>query len=560
MSAATTPAPRMRRRRPGAEPGPAPARGRHALAGTGTLYRFALRRDRVRLTVWVLALVLGTLATASNFAQTYPEAADRASTAETLDSPAGLAMTGPAHYLDDYTLGSMLGHQMLGFVAVMAGLMSVLAVVRHTREEEETGRAELLRSGVVGRHASLTAALAVAATANVALALLFALGLPSLGLDGVGYGGALVYGAAHAAVGLVFAAVAAVTVQFTAHGRAASGGALAVLGAAYALRAAGDVGGGALSWISPIGWAQRSYPFVDDRWWPLLLALAAALAAASAGYALSTRRDVGAGLRPPRAGRAAATGFLTTPLGFALRLHRGLLGGFCAALLLLGAMYGSILGDVEDMLKDIDAVREAMEKAGGSSMAESFAATVMIMPAVLASVHVVMAALRPRAEENAGRAEPLLATALSRTRWVGGHLLVAAVGGTVVLLVGGLAFGLTGAASTGDASLIGTLTASALVHAPALWVTMGVAVLLYGWAPRAVALVWAVPVYGFLVGYLGKLLDFPEALHDLSPFGHVPELPAAEMSWLPLVLLTALAAALVALGLHGVRRRDLETK
>ncbi len=36
-----------------------------------------------------------------------------------------------------------------------------------------------------------------------------------------------------------------------------------------------------------------------------------------------------------------------------------------------------------------------------------------------------MAALRPRTEENAGRAEPLLATGLSRNHWLGSHLAIA---------------------------------------------------------------------------------------------------------------------------------------
>ncbi|MDJ1138367.1 ABC transporter permease [Streptomyces iconiensis] len=555
MSAATGTVPR-----PETTPGPQHPARKRTLAGTGTLYRFALRRDRVRLPVWILALFLGTLSTASNFKQVYADDEARASAAKTMDSPAGLAMTGPGHYLDDYNYGAMLGHQMLGFVVIMVGLMSVLAVVRHTRNEEETGRAELVRSGVVGRHASLTAALGVACTANLVLGILLAVGLPALGMDGITSGGAVLYGAAHAAVGLVFAAVAAITVQLTAHARAASGAALAVLGAAYVLRAAGDVGNGALSWLSPIGWAQRTYPFVDDRWWPLLLAPAFAFAAGAAAYVLSTRRDVGAGLRPPRPGRAAAKGFLTRPLGFALRLHRGLLTGFTVALLLLGAMYGSILGDVEDMLKNVDAIQEALKNAGGSTLAESFASTVMIVLAVVASIYVVMATLRPRAEETAGRAEPLLATALSRRRWVGSHLLVALAGGTGILLAGGLGFGLTGAASTGDSALVGRLTGAALAYAPALWVTAGVAVLLFGWLPRATALAWIVPVYGFVVGYLGKLLDFPDALNNVSPFGHVPALPAADMSWLPLLLLTAIAAALVAVGLYGFRRRDLETK
>ncbi|MFJ6853666.1 ABC transporter permease [Streptomyces sp. NPDC091271] len=544
---------------------PAPARplthSGGALAGTRTLIRFNLRRDRVRLPVWVLALFVGTASTASNYTTLYADPADRASVVTTMKSPAGLAMTGPEHYLDDYTFGSMTGHQMLGFMAVLVGLMSVLIITRHTRDEEETNRAELVRSTVVGRHAHLAAALSVAVLANLALALLLAVGLGSMGIDSIDTGGSLLYGFSHAAVGVVFAGVAAVTVQITAHTRGASGMAMAVIGLAYVLRAAGDAGGNdTLSWLSPIGWVQRTYPYVDDRWWPLLLCAALAVLCSGAGFVLSTRRDVGAGLRAARLGSPVASRSLTRPLGFALRLHRSVLAGFGAGLFLMGAMYGSILGNADDMLKNIDQLQEALKDIGGTTMAESFASMVMVVLAVVAAVYVVMAALRPRSEENAGRVEPLLATGLSRARWAGSHLAVALTGGTLVLLLAGLGIGVAGAASAGDSGLLLKLVGAALAYAPALWVTVGVAAVLFGWLPRAASAAWAVPVYAFVVGYLGRLLRFPHWMNNVSPFGHVPQLPAAPMSWTPMAVLTLIAAALILLGLEGFRRRDLQTK
>ncbi|MDK1473057.1 ABC transporter permease [Streptomyces sp. 549] len=534
--------------------------GAHTLAGTGTLLRFNLRRDRVRLPVWLAALLLVTVSTATSYRDLYADAEDRASVAATMNSGAGLATSGPRHYLTDYSFGSMLSHQMLGFMVVMTALMSVLIVTRHTRTEEETGRAELVRSTVVGRHAYLTAALAVAVLANVALALLLTAGLAGLGVESMDWGGSLLYGAAHAAVGIVFACLAAVTVQVTAYSRGASGMALAAVGAAYVLRAAGDVGSDTLSWLSPIGWAQRTYPYLDNRWWPLLLALALAAAAAALAYRLSTLRDVGAGLRPTPSGRPTATGALTHPLGFALRLHRGMLIGFGAGLFLLGVSYGSILREVEAMLENITALEEVLQQVGGASVAESFASMVMVVISVVAAVYVALAALRPRAEESAGRAEPLLATGLSRTRWAGSHFAVALGGGTFLLLLAGLGFGVMGALMTGDAVLLPKLTGAALAYAPALWVTGALALLLFGWLPRAAAAVWLVPVYAFAVGYLGQLLQFPDWMNNLSPFGHVPQLPAASLDWTPLLVLTALAAALTALGLAGFRRRDLDCK
>lgn len=530
-----------------------------ALDGTSTLVRFILRRDRIRIPVWVGALGLGSIATANSFSELYATPASRAASAQTMNTPAGLAMTGPKEYLTDYNFGAMMGHQMLGFMGIMVGLMSVLLLVRHTRAEEEAGRAELVRAGIVGRHAHMASALIVVGAANVALALLLTVGLGSLGYQGITWGGSLLYGAAHAAMGVVFAGVAAVTVQISQHSRGASGTAMAVIGAAYVLRATGDIGDGTLSWLSPIGWAQATYVYVDDRWWPLLPAVAAAAALIAVALNLSTKRDVGLGLRSPKPGAAGASNVLTKPLGFALRLHRGMLIGFMVGLFLFGVMYGSIFDQVEKMLDSLPAeMRDAIAGIGGQTIVESFASMILVILAIISSIYVVIAVSRLRVEENAGRAEPVLATALSRAQWTASHLSVALIGGAAVMASAGLGLGLAGAASTGDAVLLPKLLGAALAYLPALWVTAGIATVLFGWLPRATLLAWAVVVYAFVVGYLGQILQFPGWMNNLSPFGHVPQLPAAEFSATPIVILTALAAALVSAGIAGFRQRDLE--
>jgi ABC-2 type transport system permease protein len=527
------------------------------LTGTGSLVRFILRRDRVRIPVWLAALTLTTVGTAQSFQDLYGDSANRVQVAETMGTPAGLAMTGPAHYLENYHLGSMMSHQMLGFMAIMVGLMSVLTLVRHTRAEEETGRAELVRANVVGRHAHLTAAFTVVAVTNLVLALLITAGLGGLGMDGITWSGALLYGAAHAAAGLVFAGVASVAVQITEHSRGAAGMALAVVGVAYVLRAAGDIGSSVLSWLSPIGWTQATWAFLENRWWPLLLALGLAAVLVVAAFGLSLRRDVGAGLRQPRPGAAAASNALVHPIGLALRLHRGLMFGFGTGMLLLGVAYGSILGEAEDMLAGVDVLQDAIAEIAGATVAESFASMIMMIVAIIASVYVVMASLRARVEENAGRAEPVLATPLSRVRWLGSHLVVVVLGSVVMLLAAGLGFGLSGASSMDDTGMIGALVGAALAYLPALWVTAGVAVVLFGLVPRAAALAWVVPLYAFLVGYLGQILQFPNWMNNLSPFGHVPQLPADDFEPVPLLLLTVLAAGLTAGGLLAFREREV---
>jgi ABC-2 type transport system permease protein len=62
---------------------PAAARGRDdgesTLTGTGKLVRFMLRRDRIRIPVWLLALTRSAVGTASNLVNTYDTACSASS-------------------------------------------------------------------------------------------------------------------------------------------------------------------------------------------------------------------------------------------------------------------------------------------------------------------------------------------------------------------------------------------------------------------------------------------------------------------------------------------------
>ena len=141
-----------------------------ALTGTPSLVRLALRTDRIRLTVWVLALVGITGASARAVASTYDTPAEIASYSRNLgSSPATVAMSGPPFALDQ--IGGIVVFETSLTVLVGVALMAALTVVRHTRADEEAGRTELLASTVVGRHADTAAALLVASGASVLVGL-----------------------------------------------------------------------------------------------------------------------------------------------------------------------------------------------------------------------------------------------------------------------------------------------------------------------------------------------------------------------------------------------------
>src|SRR3954466_10953854 len=171
------------------------------MAGTLELLRLAPRRERRMIPAWVLGRGGAVLITGPSCAGLYATAASRREVVATLGrTPATLALYGRI-YAD--SVGGLVAWRLAGVALALAGLMAILLVTRHTRAEEETGRAELVGAGAVGRHAPLAAALATAALASLALGVL--VGVAVL-VTGLGAGGALALGAIYAATGLVFGA------------------------------------------------------------------------------------------------------------------------------------------------------------------------------------------------------------------------------------------------------------------------------------------------------------------------------------------------------------------
>jgi ABC-2 type transport system permease protein len=529
-----------------------------ALAGTRRLVRFTLRRDRVRLTVWVLAIAITVLGSVATFSTTYPTAADRQERASVLEGNAAASLfVGPGYGSDDYTFGAMTANEMLPLTALVVALMSIFLVVRHTRGEEEEGRAELIRATRVGRLAIPSAALVELAGANLVLGLLLAVGLPA-SLDGLSMAGSLAFAAATAGVGLVFAGVALVAAQLTVSARGALGLSSIAMAVLYLERAIADMGDSGWSWLSPFGWASNMRAYVDERWWPLLLFPALTAVLVAVAFRIAAHRDLGAGMIAERPGRPRASAWLRDPLALALRLQRTSLIAWTLSLLAFGAVYGSIATDAADLAGDVDALKDYYARVGPAGAVDQFVSFAIYLCAVVATGFVIQAATRPRAEETALRAEPVLATPVGRVRWLGAQLAVSLGGGVLVLLGIGIGMGATYAISAGDAGRLLPSVGAALVYAPALWVFTGLTALLFGLVPRATSWAWAgVGLVGFLA-MLGPLLQLPDWVYDLSPFEHVPQLPANDLSVVPLLALTAIAAALLAAGAWGFRRRDLQ--
>ncbi|MGW7523245.1 ABC transporter permease [Streptomyces sp. NPDC054783] len=527
------------------------------LTGTGTLLRFALRRDRVLIPVWVAVNALMVLSMPKTLKGLYGTPAARADLMHQVATNTSLrAMVGPVF---DDSLGALTAWRVGVYAGALAAVTSLLVVVRHTRDEEESGRQELVSSGMVGRRAPLTAALLTAAVANAALCVLLV-----AGLAGQGAPGALAFGLGVAGVGMVFATMAAIVAQLTESARLARGLTAAVLGAAFVLRAAGDSasdggtsqafgtgrGASVLTWLSPLGWLEDLRAFAAERWWVLLLFAAAAALQAVIAYELAGRRDIGMSFLPTRPGPAA--GRLGTAAALAWRLQRGSVLGWSIGFFLAGVVYGGMTDGAAKLVGDNAKAREIFQRMGGQSgLTDAFLAAMVGMLGLVAALYVVSSVLRLSGEETSGRAEPVLAAAVGRLRWAAGHLVIAFGGSALLMLLVGLGF------AVGYGRQIGPVLGACLLQVAAVWVIGGIAVLLFGVLPRGAVAAWGVAGAVLLIGWIGPALNAPRAVLDLSPFGHLPKLPGGGMEWGPVLVLLGLAVVLVAGGLAGVRRRDL---
>ncbi|NUO58643.1 MAG: ABC transporter permease [Hamadaea sp.] len=526
-----------------------------ALAGTGQLLRLALRRDRIILPLWVVLLALFPASVAGSFKALYPDPVELAKFAKSMiASPSITGFYGPIFAPN---LGQLSAWRS-GILVIIAALAVGLTVIRHTRNEEEQGRRELLGATVVGRPAQLVAALLLAFGASAVIGVLAALGLASAAPGA----GAWAFGLEYAVLCAFFGAVAGLAAQLTQSARTARWIFGAVLGGSFLLRAAGDANGdenSVLSWLSPIGFAQRIRPYAGERWWIGGVLLLIAVALGLWAYQLAGSRDIDAGLVAPRPGPPRAGRSLSSPLGLAWRLQRGGLIGWLIGFAVISGVLGSAATTASDALKDSPELAEMFQRLGGATaLGDLFMVTLISITAIAAAGQGIQAAVRARSEETTGRLEPILATAVGRPRWNAGYVLFALGGPVLSMLVVGVVGGLAYGGSSGDvAGQLPRIIGAALVSLPAIWLTVSIVLALFGLLPRLVAAGWVLLAAFLLLGQLGAVLRLSQWALDLSPFTHTPHLPGGDLTWPPLIWLSVLSVVLTALGFAGFRRRDI---
>ncbi|MBG0741399.1 hypothetical protein IV500_18715 [Paeniglutamicibacter antarcticus] len=520
--------------------------------GLGTMLHIVARIQWRSAWIWALVLGASMAGTAASVASLYDTAAKIHTYAAAVTTGSALAaINGHVEGID--SLGGVIQDEFGFLIAVLMPLLAISLVARATRAEEETGRLELLLGGRIARHHPTVAALLVVTATIFATAVLFAVGLAVFGVPPTG---AVLYALSLGALGFVFTGLAALFAQLTPHARGIYTWSLIILAGSFALRGIGDVTKTWVTWLSPLGWAEKAAPFGDQRWWALLIPLAAGLTLSIAAARLASRRDLGSALVRGGAGPDRATVRLRSPIGFAVWIHRPAILGWLAGGVMLAGLMGALSHQFLDAMAGNPAVAKAMGIGGGRPVDGLIAATQLYL-AVIAAGYLIQGIGTLRTEESNGRLENRLSGTLSRRRWLAAHTVVL-LGGLVTIVLGSsLVLGLATALSAGDTAEFGPTLTSGLAYLPAELVLGGIALTVYGMRPRLFAIAWASYAAMTFIAFLGSGLKFSQWVLDLSPTTHVGNPPMNAVDTAALVVMSAVTAVLGAVGFITFRRRGV---
>ncbi|MDQ1586876.1 MAG: polyether ionophore transport system permease protein [Microbacteriaceae bacterium] len=535
----------------------------------GVLLWHRVRRDRLQLIIWILGIGLLALFSTSSIQNTFGDSASRATVLR-------LAVANPSILLLRGTpagagLNTFVFFEIFTFLALLAGLMNSFLAVRHTRAEEEFGRAELIGSTPAARTTPTVATIVYGILVNLVLGLVVALCFTAGTADAAG---SFVAGLATAGTGIAFLGVGLLAAQFMRTSRGANGVAASAVTAAYLFRGIGDALGAPSadglhvtpawwSWLSPIGWGQRTQAYGANTLLPLLFDLALAATSIAIVFVLQAHRDSGASLLPGRAGRATARRTLSGSLGLAWRLQWPTIIGWCVG----GALFGLLAGVLSKAVSEAVGVDATLRRTiaslvpgGHGTLAQIFISAIFVMVGVIAAACAIQVVMRMRQEEVAGTAELILATRVSRLRWLVDYFVVGTAAIVLVLVSGAVASGLSSVASGESAARIGDSFQAAAAQLPAALVYLAVLALVFGILPAwTIGLGWALLGIGTFFGVFGGLIGLPDWARNISPFTHSPVPIGTSTNWSGGVWMLGIAVVAGILASVAVRRRELGT-
>lgn len=528
----------------------------NATTGFVIMVRFILRRNWLRMLIWLIVLAGMVVLVIDSQRELFPTQAARDAYAQVANTPAIAALTGLPYAAG--TLGGILNIKLWMTMSVALSFAVIFLVTRNGRAEEEAGRTELLRAGVLGNHAYSLANWTVFSGFAVVVGLSSAGAAMSQGLPTEG---AVLMGASFAGTALVFLGVAAVAGQLTRTSGGANALASSVLGISYLIRAVADVqaeGDKAswLTWLSPIGWAQQTRSYGENLWWPLVMCVGVAIILGIAALALEHGRDLGAGLIPERVGPRSASVFLRTQFGLTMRLQRGSIIGWTLGIIVFALFFGGVATVMANLLSGDNPIAQAF-LSGSKNVLDGLLGFFVMANALLVAAFSMHSADSIRAAESTGRTEMEWSSGISRIRWAAVRMVVPAIGSLILLATSGAAIGVTFGAAIGEPGQVGRFLLASIAYWPSSLLVIGVVILFAAVIPRfASAVTWGLYGVAVVVSMFGDVFGLPGWVVQNTPFTAIPRL-GLDFTMLPILIISAIAFIIAGVGLWVLRERDM---
>ena len=535
------------------------------LYNTGVLFKTLIKRDWFKLAFWIL----GMLAFAASGAGKM-EVASNPATASTLytmfvKNPAMVGLFGPTPINNptNYSLGPIFGQTMTLITGLTFATISIIYVVNRSRKEEDDGITELFRSYSIGKLANTTALVMELLLLHLIMAVLLALSIEAQNVVGLNHlESNFLFAFTTSAQGFLWGMFALLFGQIFSEASTTKGMTFGLLGLLYIVRMLTDVTNLYIGWFNPLSWSYLVFPYVKghENWLAVFLTFLLAFLLLGISYILELKRDVGVGYFPERKARLhGKKGHFGFP-GLVLNLEKKMIIGWLLASFVLGLVYGSMFGQMDQFISSNKTVKKLFvgNETAASAIRGNFMVTLFSILSILIAAFGVILLTKMVSEERKNRLEALYALPLSRLKVYSTYLLTAIL--SVILAQFLALFGIF-IEQLGNKNALSFLEImkSGMIWLVAVIFVLAILSLLLGLVPRLAELIWVYLAFLLFMTYLGKLLSLPKWLENLSIYNYIPKLPVEKMNFPTVLFILILSVLLILLGFGAYRRRDLIT-
>jgi polyether ionophore transport system permease protein len=520
------------------------------------LVRRAFGDGRTRTLGFALLFGIYSYLQPKAYASSYRTLAERESFVRAFGSNTAVRMFYGAPH-DLLSVSGYAGWRVAGTLSIFGAVWGLLAAVRALRNEEESGRTEVILAGPLRQRTLLLVAFSAAGLGVLVLWIAEVLGSVA---GGLALAGSAFMALATASVLAVFVGIGAVACQLASTRRGALELASAVAAVGFMLRVVADTAGGLgwLRWLTPLGWAENMRPFTGARPWVLVLPALATVVTLTVATRLAAQRDVGSGLFAPRDRARPRLRLLSSSTAQTLRTELPTLLIWAICLSGFGVVIGALSSSTGNGAISPQLQRE-IAKLGAGSIATpaGYLGLTMLFFILAVCVFACVQLAGARHEEAEGRLETLLAEPLGRLRWLGGR-----VTGAVAIVVGlSMLSSLgawTGSVAAGMAVPLSKMAEAGLNFLPTAFLFLGIATLAYAVVPRMAGMLsYGLLTLAFIWQLVGSVIQVPTWLRDATPFAHIGLVPAAPAQITAGLAMVGTAGSLLLAAAVAFQRRDL---